>query len=231
MLLLRRLERAVAVQHPLGFDGARRQRVDPDVLRRVVDCHDLGKLDQRPLGGAIRRSAGRADAPHLRGDEDDGAAAALDHVGQHRAAQQKRAGQVDVEDPLPVGEAGFENCAARITRRRPADQDVEPAKFPQGRLGDREGVFFAGNVAGLRQRPSAGFGDEARGFFRRIRVDVAAGDRSAGLGKGERDRPANAAAGAADQCDLASEAHGLPPVLEFDLTTSPCRRRPRSSVR
>src|SRR5439155_19353440 len=69
-------ERAVAPQRPLGLDRAGRQRVDPDVLRRVVDRHDLGELDQGALGRAIGGAAGTADPAKLRRDKDDRAAAA-----------------------------------------------------------------------------------------------------------------------------------------------------------
>src|SRR5712692_6438351 len=86
-------------------------------------------------------------ASQLGRDEDDRSAAAGDHQGQHGATQQKGAGQVDVEHALPIGEAGLDDCAARIVRRRAADQDVEPTKGLMGRLGSGERLAFAGDVA------------------------------------------------------------------------------------
>ena len=88
----------------------------------------LASWIKRALGRAIGGAPGAADAAQLRGDKDDRAAAAGDHQGQRRAAQQKRAGQVDVDHPLPLGEAGFDDRAAGVVRRRAADQDVEPAE-------------------------------------------------------------------------------------------------------
>jgi len=78
---------AVAAQEPLGFDRARGQGIDPDVLVSVVDRHDLGELNQSAFGRAISCAPGAADAPKLRGDQDDRPAAASDHQGQYGAAE------------------------------------------------------------------------------------------------------------------------------------------------
>lgn len=69
------LQIAVAASKAPGSDRARGERIDPDAIGSVIDCHCLRQLDQRAFGGAIRRTPGGADAPQLRGNMDDAAAA------------------------------------------------------------------------------------------------------------------------------------------------------------
>ena len=199
------------------------------LLRRVVDRHDFGELDQRPFCRAIGGAPGAADPAELRGDEDDRAAAAGDHQRQNGAAQQKGAGQVHVEHAPPIGGAGLEDRAARIVRRRAADQDVETAERLMRRCGGGERLGLVGNIAAARHRSPAGLGHQPGRLRRGFGIDIDAADGSAGLGIGQRDRAADAAARAADQRRLARKLHRGPP--ECRVTASPCRHRPRWSGR
>ena len=195
----------------------------------MIDRHDLGELDQRALCRAIGGAPGAADPPELRGDEDDRAAAAGDHQRQHGAAQQKRAGQVHVEHALPIAEARLEDRAARIVRRRAADQDVEPAeRVCASRRRRRASAASSATSQPCDDRAPADLGHQSGRLRRGFRIDIDATDGSARLGIGKRDRAADAAARAADQGRLARKLHRR---LAGCVTASPCRHRPRWSGR
>ena len=59
----RRFHVAEAPHHALRLDRPRGERIDPDVLPRMVDCHRLGELDQGGLGGTIGRPLGLPTRP------------------------------------------------------------------------------------------------------------------------------------------------------------------------
>ena len=100
------------------------------------------------LGRAVGGDVGVALEPRRGGDEDDAPPrqprAAAD-VGQRRSDRQERAGQVDVEHALPVGEV---DLGDRRTFRRPGigDEDVDGAV--RGSRGHHHGagVRLAGDV-------------------------------------------------------------------------------------
>src|SRR6266851_8096306 len=54
-----------APEHASGLDRTRRDRVGADALRRVLPTDHLRELDQRALGGAVRRTPGRGDTAEL----------------------------------------------------------------------------------------------------------------------------------------------------------------------
>src|SRR5688572_43325 len=94
---------AVTERDALGLDGARRQRVDTDVVARVVDGHHLGELDQRALGRAVDAPARRTDPAHLRGDVNDATATGIGHVRDDGTAHEIGTREIDGDGSVPVG--------------------------------------------------------------------------------------------------------------------------------
>src|SRR5581483_972143 len=74
--------------------------------------------------------------------------------------------------------------------------------------------------AAPRDRPRPGGGRQPRGLRRRRRVDVGADDRGALFGEGEHDRPADRAAGAADQRRFALKLHPRPHSMTVPPSTA-----------
>ncbi len=70
-------------------------------------------------------------------------------MGQRGTTQQKGAGQVYVEYPLPISKLGFDYGAARIVWRGSADYGVEPAERLICCIGDGTRLALARNVTGL----------------------------------------------------------------------------------
>src|SRR6202030_1111726 len=130
---------------------------------------------------------------------------------QNGTAEQKRAGQVYVEDALPVGKLGFDHGAARIVWRGAADQDVEPPERVIRRIADGSGFALARNVASPEKRTPTALSNEPLGLRCGGRIDIAAGDGGPFLGKRERYRSTDAAPRAADQRRLSRQLlHALP---------------------
>jgi hypothetical protein len=132
-----------------------------------------------------------------------------DHVRDHPAAHEESAADIGGEDLVPSGEVEVEHRGRGITHGRAAHEDVEAAEGLRRALDRGLGVGFSGDVAGDRNRALP---REARRLLGALQVDVEAGDFRAGLGEGDRDRAADAAAGAGDDCGLAAELvhHFLP---------------------
>ncbi len=143
---------AEALHQAIGLDRARRQRVHPDVLRGMVGRHRLGELDQCALAGAVDRAARSRDAAELRSDVDDAAAARLDHRRQDRAAHQERAGDIDAEHLVPVGERELQHRAVRIVSGRAVQQNVDGGIFGEDRFGGCLDLRLVAHVAGNRDR-------------------------------------------------------------------------------
>ena len=119
----------------------------------VVDRHDLGELDQGALGRAIGGAPALPTRPSCEAIKMIDPPPPAIIWGSAARLSRNDAGQVDVEHPLPIGEAGLDDRAARIMRRRAVHENVEPAEGLVGRLGDGAAcAAFAGDVAGLRQR-------------------------------------------------------------------------------
>jgi len=70
-----------AVEHR-RVDGARRNRVDPDIVRRQLKPRRLHQADDGALGGNVGRVKAPPAEGQLRGDHDDRTAAARPHRRQ-----------------------------------------------------------------------------------------------------------------------------------------------------
>ena len=169
----------LAVARPLplgrrvGQDEAGRDAVDRDTERPQFVRHLPGEPDLAGLGAGVRLDPGQADgAPGSRGDVDDPAPAALLHPRHHRARTQKGAGQVRVDDRVPVLVGHLLQRVADLAGHSPGvvDQDVDGAgageELPhRARVGQVGGVLVH-SVDGrttVGQRPGDRGADTVRG--------------------------------------------------------------------
>ena len=194
------------LQH-VGFDEARADRVDGDAGLGGFGGQRPHQADDAVLGRDIGRDIGVALQAGGRGDEDDAAASALRHAGQRRLHGQERAGQVDVERALPVGERGpVRRCAAGHAGI--GDDDVERAARCLGLLVKRRHRRFVGDVGGDAEDALAFAGHR----LQRCLAPAADGDVDAGAGQRQRDRLADAGAAAVTSA-CAADDHTFSPIV------------------
>ena len=87
----------------IGADEARRDVVDRDVPRSEFVRELTRQADLPGLGARVSLNASQADAETgAAGDVDDPAVAFLLHAGRNRLRHEECAGQIDVEDGLPI---------------------------------------------------------------------------------------------------------------------------------
>ena len=92
--------------HQVRLDAAGRDRVHPDPPLDVLVGHRLGQHHHAALRGAVRGAVRLPDQTCGGSDVDD-VAAVLEQVGQGGLAHEERAGEVDVDDALPLLERLF----------------------------------------------------------------------------------------------------------------------------
>src|SRR2546427_411429 len=140
-----------------GPDAARAHRVDADAVRRVIERHVLREEVHAPLGGVVGRELRVAHDPgHRRHVHDGAAAAGPHHLEEREARDEEHAGEIDVQEPLPVldGHGGHRRVAhddARVV-----DEHVDPAEPRHGRLDHARGGRRRRHVALDGDRPPAG---------------------------------------------------------------------------
>ena len=160
----------------LGVEVARADRVDLHARRAPVGAHPARQHLQAALAGGVGRGPGPRDLRLQRGDVDDLAAAALDHPAGGGAADQEGAGEVRLDDAVPLGLGELEQRRA-VLDAGVVDEDVERAELRLhrrdaglGRLavGDVERHVVhaaAGLLGGARpapRRPARAWRDRAR---------------------------------------------------------------------
>ena len=131
-----------------GVDGARADRVDPDIVGGQVNRHAAGQIDQPALGRPIGRHGGIADNAAGRRNVDDGAGLLGHHVRDDGLTHQERAGQVNTQNPVPLLQAGVLDGFAQ-NDPGVVVQDIDPAKGGQTALGQTHRRGFLGNIASL----------------------------------------------------------------------------------
>ncbi len=125
------LDLAARLLCEVGVDPARQDGVHLDVLLRPGHRQRLGELHHAALARAISRMRHAAEDRHHRADVDDLAEARAHHFGISRLGGQERAGQVGVDDGVPVLERVFLRALADVGPGV-VDEDVEPAQSRGG---------------------------------------------------------------------------------------------------
>ena len=129
---------------------------------------------------------------------------------------QEHAGQIDVDDALPVLDLQILEQNSRRVGARVIKDYVDPAVGVRGDLEhglDRVGV---GHVRGLNQGAAAGITRKGLCFLQHVGAAAGEGHRIAVGEQRQGRRPANAGAGAGDDGDLGCrnmglQAHGMSP--------------------
>ncbi len=164
------------------LDGARRDRIHPDLFRRQHEGLAHGVVDQGRLHGRVRRRAGAACVSGDRGDIQDHAGAGLLQIRDGRMGRPYRRHNVDVE---PGGPAGL--VVRRAEARGVVDQDVDAAE--RGRCGGDIGVdrLLIREVAGDGMRGDTLGRDLLAGSLERRGPACADGDGGANGREAQRD--------------------------------------------
>ena len=137
----------------LDHRGCDRVAVDavPGAFERVA----LGQRVHARLGGAVGgMERGAADLAGQRADVDDPPAAASAHHLERRGAAVEGAGEVDLDDPLPVGRIGFEHLD-HAQDSCGVDPKLQGARLGRGALGQGEHSGAIGHVQMHRHQPRA----------------------------------------------------------------------------
>ncbi len=154
------------------LDERRGKRIHPDVVRRQLERHRLGKPFERMLGHAIDGPVHRSDVPHLGRYVCDCAAALppvgrLQHFPRCRLGDAKCRLHVELDQSVQVRfghlDKGLRNVGARVV-----DQYVQPG---HGGKGLRQGGGI-GDVAGHSPRLPARFTNLGRGLLDFVRGSV-----------------------------------------------------------
>ena len=168
-------------------------------LARGLQREAHRQAEQAGLGRGVVGLADVAGLADDRADVDDAAGPAVQHVLQDRPRQVEGAGQVDLDDVVPVLRGhlpdGLVQGDARVV-----DQDVEAAVPVEDLLDHPLAVFGDADVA-LVQAGARVVGDELLGGL--LAVRVARGDLDTAGGEPLADRPPDAPDTPGDQCDLA----------------------------
>ena len=153
-------------------DEPGRDGVDGDALRAELEGERLGEADHAGLGRDVVGHQRLAALRARRRDVDDATPAGLDHVGHHGLAAVEGAGEVHLEDPVPLLEVDLEE-------RREA---LEPGVVDQDRRARRARSPTAATAASMPARSvtsaatpdggAAGGGDLGRGLVGGVAVAV-----------------------------------------------------------
>ena len=146
------------------------------------------------FGGDIGRQARKPDQAGNRGQVDDGAAAALQHVVDFSLKAQECSLGVDPHDGVIVGfrligERGDGALDAGIV-----DRAIESSVLINGACDQGRDIFRTGDIGALEHRGSAGLVDQRDGLFPGRHMNVGHHDIGALSGKFQCRGPADAGA-------------------------------------
>src|SRR6266851_6284006 len=182
-----------------AFDGERPRQIHHRALRGLVG--DVG-ID------AAREA-------HDRGDVDDAAAIALEHVAGGGARAEEGAGGVDRHDALPIRQRQLDRRLADGDAGA-VDEHIEAAVMLEDVGEDAVDFRRVGDVERMRLGLAGGSGDFRGTLGAGLGVAVEHRDAGADTGEGEGDGAADAAGAAGDERDLAVEAEGGERVGEIE---------------
>ena len=206
-----RIRRLALLPHAAReLDGARRDGVHADLLRRQHERLRHGVVDQRRLDGRVRGGAPAGAIAGDRGDVEDRTATRLFEEWNGGVRGAHGGHDVDIEAFGPSGLVVGLPEAGRVV-----DQDVDAAQRIR-RRGDVGGDgALVGQVADGGVCLGAELGDLGRCLVQAGLPACADGNGRAGAGKAQRDRSADALAAAGDDHTFPTqlEVHARTPLL------------------
>jgi hypothetical protein len=139
----------------LGFDGARGDAIDADVVFSQLSCQTAGEADDGSLGGNVVAQVLQAGEEGDGGDVDDRSGALPNHVGRDELRAVEDTLQVGVVHGVPLLFCHFQKGLAGIDAGV-VDQDIDAAKASD-RVVDHfcHGIATAG--VGLKGKGGAAF--------------------------------------------------------------------------
>src|SRR5262249_28364074 len=192
---------------------ARGDGVDVDAERPELERQLARERNDAALGGGVGRAAAGTDpTPGDRRDVDDLPRGLTLHDWNHGVAEQKRAGQIEVQQTLPVLERQLVD-----RRRRPADdraaahgvdQNVDASVRLHDTLHDAVDLRGVQRVGDDRIDGAAARTHRARRLIERRLVVVHEKDGAALASDDLRGRSTDAAAASGDERDPSLESHG-----------------------
>ena len=194
----------------VALDGARGDRVDPDIERGQLEREAVGHADLPRLGRAVA-DAERQPAPTRGGrDVDDHPAARPDHLRHREARAHVGAGEAGVDRVEPVVGRVLLHALGRPAVARVVHEDVELAERFDARRDHLLHVAFRGRVAGHRHRAAAVALDQRGGLLHQVAAAGRADHRGAFLREQAAHHATDALAGAGDERHLPVElSHGF----------------------
>ncbi|MNZ71326.1 hypothetical protein D3C78_896860 [compost metagenome] len=192
----------------LGFDVARRNRVDAHTLGRIFDAQRAGQAEQAMLGHRVREAA-RNDVGGMGGrDIDDAADALLDHLRQHRLATVPGTIEVDGKAATPVFLGHFQRIAEYVDPGA-VDQHIDPAVQVDRQPGHGVQILLTRHVGLDRHHIGALVPPVRRDLLDFLGLNVA-DDQPGLLGReGRHNRFTNPLGGTGQQYDLVFQAFAL----------------------
>ena len=189
-----------------GSDG-----VDLDAPGGPLVGKGLGELGDASFGGRVGGNADASLEAEERGDVDDLAVASGDHVAGGQLRELEGAGEVDLEDALPVFESYLFGGGA-MDGAGVVDEDVDAAEGGDDLTEEVLGAAGAGEV-GLEGLRGAACGFDSVGGVVGGAAIAVAGYGGSGLREGDGDGGSEAAGGAGDEGYLVVETEEVEGVL------------------
>src|SRR6266704_2611586 len=142
----------------IGAKDAGSKRVDANTRGGPFNGKRLGEGSHGGFTGAVSGYLKKTHERRERGDVNDTAVAALDHVAAEDAACAQSSRQIRFEDGIPLGlgkiERGHFLGAARAIHK-----NLDAAEFGADRLQQALDAGVVGDIAGLREGAAANRGD------------------------------------------------------------------------
>src|SRR5208283_2417699 len=182
-----------------------------NIVVRVGERERARQLEDRTLRAGIHVVMFSATQAITRGDIDDLAALALDHVGKRgtRAVELARQIGVDTGAPVLVGDFLDPFAEGLLTDPGVVDQDVDLAKLRDRRVDHRVDLRGAGDVGRLDQTAPPELADRGRGLFELGEGARGGHDVGAAVGEANRHRAAESAPRTGDDRDFSFEAEAF----------------------
>src|SRR5262249_54671573 len=186
----------------LSLSRSRTNHVDIDLVARQLSSKRLGETDDCRFASSVNCLAGRSHPARIRGNGDDLAAAARLHPRRDGFAAIEYAAIVDRDYLFP----GFRRTFEKWLHFVPSSvvyQDIDWPKLCFDSSDRRDGTFQLSHIEPDVHRFSSGAADFPGGALRCFIFDVRDRDARSLGGQAQRDRAADAAGRASDDCNLA----------------------------